>query len=430
MPSSSCEAPGCAPHARFDSRRSSTHRASDRSAYIRFGTGAVDGVVSRDTVRFHELVVANQSFIEVREERSFPFEEYPFDGILGLGLPALAIEGTAPLFDTVIAQRLLERNVFSFHLSPEDGEGADRSMILFGGSDPALHVGPLLWVPLHPSCYWEMLISDIELGGQVPASRAPPHGAPSVLLLARHSRTSRVREVPAGAAPLLRMVRRTPGGSRRVSPTRPPHPCALRPAGRQSLGACPEQGCRVAVDSGTSLFTGPPAQIRRLTSRLRRLLGPNCALEALPTLSFRLGRERLSLEPSDYVLHAAGTADGVQTCALAFMALDVPPPRGPLWVFGDVFMRCAPHLPSPPPSSPRATVAPPAAPRPAAASTTPSSTVTTSAWGLPSRATGGPPAACSLHRSRSSCHPACVRAAAARRRRRRRRRRRGNQRGG
>ncbi|KAL1514655.1 hypothetical protein AB1Y20_003745 [Prymnesium parvum] len=268
VPSRACASRSCSHHVRFDSTRSSTHRANGRAAYIRFGTGAVHGILAYDSVQINGLLVRNQSFVEVHEEHSFPFEDYPFDGILGLGLPALAIEGTVPLFDNIIRQRILESNSFSFYLSPK-ADGTSR--IVFGGADPELYTGPLMWIPLQPSCYWEMLVTDIELNGE-------------------------------------------------------------------PLSACPEQGCRIAVDSGTSLFTGPAAHVGILMSRLRPLLRPNCDLSALPTLNFRLRDANLLLEPGDYVLHPADV-NASQRCALAFMALDVPPPRGPLWVFGDVFMR-------------------------------------------------------------------------------------------
>ena len=63
----------------------------------------------------------------------------------------------------------------------------------------------------------------------------------------------------------------------------------------------------------------------------------------MPELAFEVRGERFVFEPRDYVLHSpaagGGGLGGDAKCALAFMALDVPPPRGPLWVFGDVWMR-------------------------------------------------------------------------------------------
>ena len=55
------------------------------------------------------------------------------------------------------------------------------------------------------------------------------------------------------------------------------------------LRVCPPGGCKLAVDSGTSLFTGPSVAVRELTASLRSRLGPYCDLSRMPTLTFRVG---------------------------------------------------------------------------------------------------------------------------------------------
>jgi len=98
----------------------------------------------------------------------------------------------------------------------------------------------------------------------------------------------------------------------------------------QPQGICSE--CFAAVDTGTSELAGPGAVITQMSQALN--VQPDCSnFERLPKLGFRIGGRVLNLEPRDYIDQAGGR------CDVAFMPLDVPPPKGPLFVLGIPFLQ-------------------------------------------------------------------------------------------
>mmetsp|Transcript_103711 Transcript_103711/g.334346 ORF Transcript_103711/g.334346 Transcript_103711/m.334346 type:complete len:442 (+) Transcript_103711:46-1371(+) len=100
----------------------------------------------------------------------------------------------------------------------------------------------------------------------------------------------------------------------------------------EPLGLCGSFGCQAALDTGTSLLAGPARLVRRLAERLR--VATDCSnLHSLPDLEFLVSGATLHLKPSDYVER---TDD---LCLLGLMALDIPSPRGPVFILGDPFLR-------------------------------------------------------------------------------------------
>jgi hypothetical protein len=93
------------------------------------------------------------------------------------------------------------------------------------------------------------------------------------------------------------------------------------------------------VDSGTSLITGPKAEVSKLASAVgakANIMGEytiDCdKVEDIPDVVFTIDGTDYSIPGPSTVIQAQGT------CLFAFMGLDFPAP-GPNWILGDVFMR-------------------------------------------------------------------------------------------
>ena len=110
----------------------------------------------------------------------------------------------------------------------------------------------------------------------------------------------------------------------------------------ESLTSCPT----AIVDSGTSLIAGPTEDVQAFADKIgatSSFFAPNqfileCdKLSSLPELEITLGGKKYTLSGQEYVLQISSF--GQTACLLGFTGIDIPAPRGPLWILGDVFMR-------------------------------------------------------------------------------------------
>jgi hypothetical protein len=285
-----CESEACEMHGCYDHYKSSTYREVGYDVEVKFGTGNVDGFISQDIFTLGPLRIKGQNFGEITVEDGSVFRTERFSGIMGLAFPSLSAYDFTPVFDNIMLQELLPEPMFSFYFSKLP---VQQSALFFGAPDPQFYEGNLTWVPVAKQFYWETRLEDIEVDGE-------------------------------------RM-----------------HVCDGEADRKQG-------GCKVVFDTGTSLLTGPKAQVRDIVDRVGqvdRACDPD-ALARLPVLTYLIGGHKFHMHPEDYVVRKGGaSADGVgaegagerptlqNTCKAGFMPLDVPPPRGPLWILGDIFMR-------------------------------------------------------------------------------------------
>ncbi|XP_038608802.1 napsin-A [Tachyglossus aculeatus] len=266
----------CWLHHRYDSSASSSFRPNGSHFAIRYGTGRLDGFLSQDTLTIGKLKGKAVPFGEAVHQPGLVFILAHFDGILGLGYPALAAGGAQPVFDALLEQGLLDAPIFSFYFN-RDPSGEEGGELVLGGKDPDHYMGELHFLNVTRKAYWQIQMDEVAVGPQLTLCKG---------------------------------------------------------------------GCQAIVDTGTSLITGPKPEIRALQRAIGALpvfggeyVVPCESLPSLPVVSFHLGGVWFNLTAEQYVLKI--TSLGTSVCLSGFLGLDIPPPAGPLWILGDVFL--GPH---------------------------------------------------------------------------------------
>ncbi|KAJ3193274.1 Vacuolar protease A [Irineochytrium annulatum] len=153
--------------------------------------------------------------------------------------------------------------------------GDEGGELSFGGVNKDRFTGPITWTPVVRKGYWEVAFTNVTLGGK-PVALTASHGA---------------------------------------------------------------------IDTGSSLVVVPTADADTINAAIGAKKSANgqytvdCAkLASLPDLSITFGGKAFTLAATDYVLQVGGLGGGNQ-CVSGFMGMDIPPPAGPLWIVGDVFLR-------------------------------------------------------------------------------------------
>ncbi|XP_024968112.1 aspartic proteinase oryzasin-1-like [Cynara cardunculus var. scolymus] len=376
VPSSKCIfSIACYFHHRFKGTQSSTYTKIGDALQISYGSGTISGFSSKDAVQVGDLCIEDQDFIEVTKEGSLSFVLGKFDGILGLGFKEISVGDLQPVWYNMIDQGLVKEQVFSFWLNrnEDDEEGGE---LVFGGVDPSHFIGEHSYVPVTKKGYWQFNMGDFLIGNQ--STGFCEGGCAAIVdsgtsLLA--GPTTIVTEInyAIGAEGVLSSECKTLVTEYGdmiwdllVSGVTPGKVCSQAGLcfsnGAQSVSSniktvVEEENrglqdtvycevCEMAVIWMQNQLRQKETKevvldyVNKLCESIPSPAGESVidcnSLSKMPNVSFTIGEKLYTLTPEQYILK---TGEGIAAvCISGFMALDVPPPAGPLWILGDVFM--------------------------------------------------------------------------------------------
>jgi len=286
LTSSLCRDLGCMPHKPYEAGLSLTSQAvelshsQDGEALIAFpdgqpeevtvamATGQADGVTMMDRVCLglaSEGACATTGLISMTRMSQHPWDTFPFDGVLGIGMPAASMDPSFNFLGNLAEAGILRRNRFAIWLADEHDH--EDSEITFGDFQEHRLGSEILWLPVSntDSGMWQVNMADVAVNNRL-------------------------------------------------------------------LGACGRHGCQAAFDTGTSVIAGPSGWVEGVLAGLN--IAEDCSnYNTLPPLGFAMRMYILNIDKTHYVKRVG------DRCYHQLLKLDVPPPKGPIVLLGNPFLK-------------------------------------------------------------------------------------------
>jgi cathepsin D len=158
-----CNSPSCKKKKNYNRMKSKKFSKLGLGVEVTFGTGAVSGELNADTFKLGNMIIPSQKFAEILEQKGNVFDSGKFSGILGLGYPGMSAYNVVPVFDTIIADKLLKQNIMAFYYSyneKSDGE------VSFGFVNKSKYEGEIKYYKVTDKYYWTINLDDILYNGK------------------------------------------------------------------------------------------------------------------------------------------------------------------------------------------------------------------------------------------------------------------------
>lgn len=379
VPSSKCYfSIACYLHSKYRSKLSTTYTKIGKTCKIPYGHGSIYGFFSQDISKVGSIVINDQVFVEATMEGIFPFLLAKFDGILGLGFKEIAIGGYTPVWENMVLEGLVSKQIFSFWLNRNSNSKVGGE-IIFGGVDWTHYKGEHTYVPVAGNGHWQIEVGDIFIANN---STGLCEGGCAAIV---DSGTSFL----AGPTAIVAQINHAIGAEGVVSwkcksvvskygdmiwelltsGVKPEKICF-------DIGLCSSNGTKNASPSIESAVEGQNMEsltvdknalctfcemtvfalkveitkyitkekvfkfVDELCERLPNPRGKtfvDCEkIYTMPDISFTIGNKSFPLSPQQYTIMIEENQSTI--CLSGFVPLDVPRPQGPLWVLGDNFM--------------------------------------------------------------------------------------------